>query len=477
MTSRRTTGWTLGVLLGLLGLTPLVGATPLSLEEVLGSTRERYPGMEAARQGIATAEAELLAARGRFDTRVRTQGSVMPLGYYQRERLDAVIEQPLPLLGTRLFAGYRLGRGDFPVYYGEYETLTRGELRAGLELSLWRNGLVDPRRAGVSQARLRRELATFTFAGERLELQRSAAYQYWDWVAAGRRLRIAEAQYALAVARHEQLARRVAAGDIPEIEHTENERVLLGRDAARVAARRALQRTALSLSLYLRDARGEPHVVEPVRLPESIPVPETALEAELGTWIDRALRDRPELRELALQGEVLQVDVDLARNQAAPAVDLGLSVARDVGAGPDSLRPTEFQASLTLDIPLQAREARGKRRSAEAKRAAVEARARLERDRIIMEVRDTLSALEASHARVGLVHRAAEVARRLAQAELTRFEHGATSLLIVNQREQAAAEAEVEEVNAQVDYQRAVVDLLTATVALEPRPEGGATRE
>jgi len=338
----------LGLILGLLGFTPparaLAQDVPLTLEEVLGSTRERYPGMEAARQGIATAEAELLAARGRFDTRIRTQGSVMPLGYYQRERLDAVIEQPLPLLGTRLFAGYRLGRGDFPVYYGEYETLTRGELRAGLELSLWRNGLVDPRRAGVSQARLRRELATFTFAGERLELQRSAAYQYWDWVAAGRRLRIAEAQYALAVARHEQLAQRVAAGDIPEIEHTENERVLLGRDAARVAARRALQRTALALSLYLRDARGEPHVVEPVRLPESIPVPETALEAELGTWIDRALRDRPELRELALQGEVLQVDVDLARNQAAPAVDLGLSVARDVGAGPDSLRPTEFQA-------------------------------------------------------------------------------------------------------------------------------------
>ncbi|WNG18973.1 TolC family protein [Cystobacter fuscus] len=471
MSPRHASGSVLALLLTMNLTAPSTRAaslTPLTLQEVLDSAREHHPGVAAARQGLATADAELLSAEGGFDTLVKAKGTYVPFSYYPHERLDAAIEQPTPLLGTRLFAGYRLGRGDFPVYYGGYETLSEGELRAGLEIPLWRNGTIDKRRASLSQARLRREMAGFTFTGERIELQRQAAYHYWDWVAAGQQLRIAHDQYELAAARHDQLARRAEAGDIPRIEHTENERVLLERDADRIAARRALEKAALKLSLSLRDAQGEPHVVPASRLPDGLPVPETALEDSLDAWLERALRGRPELRELALQRDVLQVDETLARNQAAPAVDLGLSVARDMGAGPANLRPTEFQASLTLDIPLQARAARGQQRAVEAKRAAVEAKTRLARDKIATEVRDAVSALRAAHERVGLARNAAEVARRLARAELTRFEQGATHLLVVNQREQAAADAELKEVKALMDYHHAVVDLLAATATLEP---------
>ncbi|HEX8435451.1 TolC family protein, partial [Archangium sp.] len=412
---------------------------------------------------------ELLSAQGGFDTVLKARGVYVPFSYYPHERLDAVIEQPTPLGGTRLFAGYRLGQGKFPLYYGEYETLSGGEVRAGLEVPLWRNRSLDKRRADLAKARLRLDIAGFTLAGEQLELQREAAYHYWDWVAAGRQLTIATAQHALAVTRHDQLARRAAQGDIPQIEHTENERVLLEREADLIAARRKLEQTALKLSLFLRDDEGRPLRVSASRLPADLPRPDAALSPELDAWLEKALRQRPELRELALQREVVQLDAELARNQTAPAVDLGVSVARDLGAGPASLRPTELQASLTLDIPLQARAARGQARAAEAKRAAVEAKARLARDKVVTEVRDTLSALQAAYERVNLAKGAADVARRLAQAELARFEHGATSLLFVNLREQAAADAELKEVKALVDYHRAVVDLLAATAARAPR--------
>lgn len=470
---RSATWGLLAVLLGLTGAPPLARAAvppPLTLEEVLGSVREQHPQMEVARQGVATAEAELLSAQGGFDTVVKAKGLYVPFSYYPHERLDAVIEQPTPLWGTRLFAGYRLGQGSFPTYYGQYETLSDGEVRAGLEIPLWRNGTIDKRRADISKARLRQEMAGVSLAGERLELQREAAYHYWDWVAAGRQLGIAQDQLTLAVTRHEQLARRAAAGDIPQIEHTENERVLLERQAELIAAQRKLEQSALKLSLYLRDADGDPFVVPPSRLPGGLPVPNAVLNARLEAQVEQALRQRPELRELALQRELFRVDTELARNQAAPAVDLGVAVARDLGTGPANLRPTELQASLTLDIPLQARGARGQRQAAEAKRAAVDAKSRLARDKIATEVRDTLSALHAAYERVGLARSAADVARRLARGELTRFEQGATSLLLVNLREQAAADAEFKEIKALVDYHRAVIDLRAATAALEPSP-------
>jgi outer membrane protein TolC len=462
----------LAVLLGLTGTLARAAPSPLTLEEVLGSVREQHPQMEAARQGVATAEAELLSAQGGFDTVVKAKGLYVPFSYYPHERLDAVIEQPTPLWGTRFFAGYRLGQGSFPTYYGQYETLSDGEVRAGFEIPLWRNGTIDKRRADIAKARLRQEIAGISLTGERLELQREAAYHYWDWVAAGQQLEIAQAQLALAVTRHDQLARRAAAGDIPRIEHTENERVLLERQADLIAAQRKLEQSALKLSIYLRNADGDPFVVPPARLPEGLPVPNAVVVDEMEAQLEQALRQRPELRELALQRELFRVDTELARNQAAPAVDIGLAVARDLGTGPKNLQPTELQASLTIDIPIQARGARGQQRAAEAKQAAVEAKARLVRDKIATEVRDTLSALRAAYERVGLARNAADVARRLAQGELTRFEQGATSLLLVNLREQSAADAELKEVKALVDYHRAVIDLLATTASIESPPEG-----
>lgn len=478
------------LLLAMLGAAPLARATalpalpsgiasgeaPLTLEEVLDSVRAQHPGMTAARQGVVSAEAELLSAQGGFDTLVKARGVYVPFGYYPQERLDAIIEQPLPVGGSRLFAGYRLGQGKYPAYYGHYETLSGGELRAGFELPLWRNAAIDKRRADIARARLRRDIAGFMLAGERLELQREAAYHYWEWVAAGRQLTVASTQHALAVTRHEQLARRVAQGDIPQLEHTENERVLLEREAELIAARRKLDQTARKLSLYLRDEEGHPLVVPTSRLPDGLPPPDAAFTSELDARMEQALRQRPELRELALQREVFQLDAELARNQAAPAVDLGVSVSRDVGVGPPNLRPTEVQASLTLDLPLQARSARGQRQAAEAKRAAVEAKARLARDKAATEVRDALSALHAAQERVSLARSATEVARRLAKAELSRFEHGATSLLFVNLREQAAADAELKEIKALVDYHRAVIDLLAATATLESRASSAQER-
>jgi len=453
------------------------GEAPLTLEEVLDSVREQHPGMAVARQGVATAEAELLSAEGGFDLSLKAKGAYVPFSYYPREQLDAVLEQPLALGGTRLFAGYRLGQGKFPLYYGNYETLSAGEVRAGVEVPLWRNSAIDKRRADLAKARLRLDIAGFALAGEQLELQREAAYQYWEWVAAGRQLTIANSQYSLAVTRHDQLARRAAQGDIPQIEHTENERVLLEREADLVAARRKLEQTALKLSIYLRDRDGNPLVVSAARLPGGLPMPDAAFASQLDSWVDKALRQRPELQDLALQSDMVQIDAALARNQMSPLVDLGVAVAKDLGNGPDSLRPTELQATLTIDLPFQARVGRGQVQAAAAKRAAVEAKTRLTRDKVMTEVRDNLSALHAAYERVGLAKGAADVARRLAQAELARFEYGSTSLLIVNLREQAAADAELKEIKALVDYHRAVVDLLAATAALEPRalptPEEG----
>lgn len=442
-----------------------VEATPLTLEEVLESVRAHHPKVLVARQGIAQAEGELLAAEGGFDTSWKTRGVATPQGYYEYLRLDSVIEQPTPWWGTRFFAGYRLGVGDIPAYYGEYETLRGGELRAGVEVPLWRDGPIDKRRAELSKARLGREASELSLGSDVLRLQLEAAYAYWDWVVAGRQLAIAEQVLELARVRTRQIALRVERGDLPPLEQTENERSLRAREADTVSARRKLEKATLKLSLYFRNAEGQPELAPESRLPESVPRPAGLQVLEPQSWVEQALRQRPELRALTLQRRMADVDVELAANQRAPAIDVGAAVSRDLGRGPSRLQPTEVQALLKLDIPLQARVATGKRDAAVAKRGAVEARWRYTQEQVIAEVRDALSALRAAAERVELAREATTLAWQLAKAERTSFELGNSSLLLVNLREQMAASAEASEVQALADYQRALADLRAATGA------------
>jgi len=444
--------------------------TPLGLGELLDAVDRNHPLLTAARATIDASAAEILAARGWFDTALRARGTLTPLGYYVGGRIDVAAEQRTPLWGTRLLAGYRLGRGAFPDYYGEQRTLAAGEIRAGVEVPLWRGGPIDPGRAALQRARLDREIADAGLTRERLRLHREATHAYWEWVAAGAAYRIAEGQLALARERAAQLLLRVERGDLPAVDALDNQRAVLQRDAALIAARRKLEGAALQLSLYLRDDAGDPLVIDPERLPGALPVPGADGTPDSTSQIEAAIQRRPELRELARQRGQAEVDLRLARNQRAPAIDAGVMVLRDFGRGPAELAPTELQATVFVDVPIQARAARGKARAAEAKIAAVDARAAFARDRIVVEVRDAISALLAAHERIDTAREALEVAERLADAERRSFERGASSLLFVNLREQQVAEAALLRVSALLEYHRAHADLLAATAAATRDP-------
>ncbi|MEZ4451781.1 MAG: TolC family protein [Nannocystaceae bacterium] len=441
------------------------GALPLGLPELLAIVDGGHPRLRAADHEIDAAAADAFAARGTFDTALRIRGVYAPLGYYVGGRIDVAAEQRTPLWGTRLIAGYRLSRGDVPDYYGERRTLRGGEIRAGVEVPLWRGGPIDPGRAALRKSTLDQEIAVADREDERLDLRREATHAYWEWVAAGVVLRIAESQLSLARERADQLQRRVERGDLPAIDALDNERAVLQRDGALIAARRRLEQAALRLSLYLRGGDGRTIVVAPERLPGGMPRPGAVGAPDPESQIAAALAQRPELRGLAAARRQAEVDRRLARNQRAPAIDAGLMVLRDFGRGPASLAPTELQATVFVDVPIQARAARGARKAAEAKMAAIDARAAYARDTIQAEVRDAISALLAAHERIDTAREALEVAESLAVAERQRFDRGASSLLFVNLREQQVAEAALLEAAALLDYHRAVADLEASTAS------------
>jgi len=443
--------------------TATTSAGELGLEELVRTVELRFPSILAAAQSRAAAEADKLSAEGGFDPAWRTSAAVVPLGGYPSQRLDTFVEQPLPWWGSSVFAGYRIGRGDYPVYDGKLQTNAFGEVRAGARINLWRDGPIDRRRANIQSAELGVEAAAQSAARERIEATRVASFRYWDWVAAGRKLAITRAWLDLAIARDAGLARRVEVGDVPAFERQENQRAILQRRAQAVSAQRAIEKAAIELSLFLRAEDGSPIQPDASRLPSSMPEPAPLDVARVRADERAAIERRPELRRLDAQKEQAAVERRLAENQKRPAVDVVIVGSQDLGAGDPKRGKPVLEAAVVVDIPLANRVATGKERAAAAKIARIEAETRLQRDRIVADVRDAASALAAAEERASVARAELDVARKLADQEWKRFELGEGTLLLVNLREQAGLDAELRQIDAVADWQKALAAYRAAT--------------
>jgi outer membrane protein TolC len=438
-------------------------ADSLTLQEVLGATDATHPDLEAADTVVEKAAGKRLSARGAWDPNLQVRSRWSPVGYYDNGQVDVIVRQATPLWGIGLYGGYRVGLGTYPVYKGELQTLSGGEARAGIDVPLWKDGLIDGRRAEVRRTKILADAAECERNGARLAVGQKAARAYWDWVAAGQEARVQRDLLAVAEERAAALQEQARAGSIAGIVVVDNERLVLDRRAKLIAARREFQAATLELSLFVRNTAREPVRVAEDRVPRRIEdVRDVDILSE-DAAVEAALNRRPEICRLRLERAAAEVAVKLARNQRAPAVNAQAFVARDFGAGPAELGPTEFGVGVVVEMPLALRQARGEYRAAKAEARGIDAQLRGLRDKISAEVRQARVDLDAAEQRIEVARAQIEAAETLADAERDKFKEGASDLVIVNLRELAAADAARLEIEALAAHQRARADYLTAT--------------
>jgi outer membrane protein TolC len=431
-------------------------AATLELPEVLESVKRHHPLLLAALSDRDIAEADVLAAQGRFDTTIRSRFDSDSLGYYSNRRVDTWVEQPLAWNGMSVYGGYRLGEGSFAPYDGKLDTRSIGEWRSGIRLPLLRDREIDSRRGELARARIGRTLARYSIDQQRLILVQAAIARYWNWVAAGRRLTVARDSLTVAEARQRLLEDSVKEGQLPAIEAVDNRRAILQRQSGVIDAERTFQQASIELSLYLRDSSGQPLDAGaerlPLRFPDPQPYPNNRWELDL----TEALTRRPEVNRLRAQKDQNSIDLALARNAAKPAVDVLTSFTSDRGSSPTVRRgPEELKAGLAFEFPFQNRSARGKEDAALAKQRQFEQRESFLRDQIATELRDALSAAQAAHQRVRVLGEEVVANRQLEEAERVRFQLGEGTLFLLNLREQGTLDALMREAAAQAEYERA----------------------
>ncbi len=442
-----------------------IATNALTLHEVLDSVRRQYPPMLAALIERDVAAGRLQSAKGTFDFQFFSRLFDTPSGYYQSTSVDTGFEQFTGIWGSTLFGGYRITRGGVLPDYDKSRTQGSGEPRIGFRLPLLRDGSIDRRRANLIKARLDKELADPIIHRQQIDFIRAATAGYYGWLAAGERLRLSERLLRIARERMSALRTQAESGLIPRIVLTDNQRLIVSRELAVVQARRRFEAAGLALSLFLRDAGENPIVATRDRLPPALPVPEGPAADLLQQDIQRALTTRPEVRRLGLAQEKLEVDRKLARNQLLPNLDAGVSASRDYGDYRyKDQTEAEVQVGVEFRVPLQRREARGRIAEVEAQLEQLVREQQFARDRIQTEVRDSFSAWSTAHEQVLQARLNVRLAVELQEAETERFARGATDLLALQLREQAAFDAQVSAVDIDADCFRAQADYRAATV-------------
>jgi len=451
---------------------PVSATGTLKLDEVLQTVSQNFPLLKAIEEERSIAVGQRLITESPFDLNLR--GSVTGQeGSFGNTRIDMLAEQATPYSGLTMFGGYRFGLGDYAVYNGGQKTGEGGELRAGFQLALLRDGQIDRRRAALRQAQIAERLADPIIRRTRLDFLRASARTYWAWVAAGQRSIIQQELLKLANERQADLEKLKTDGKrISDIALEDNRRAIYERKELVLAAERGFQEAALALSVFLCDAEGRPVVPGAERLPPNFLdfiVPDIGT-ATLESDVQAALAARPELERLRLQKEQLAVELKLAVNQFLPAVNVGAGVAQDLGfsksskiADPsfDSDR-TNASVFLTSDLPFQRREAQGRTLATRARIAQIALNERQIQNVIRAEVQDSISNLMLARKRIDEARKERNAAVTVAADELVLVKNALSDVFFLNQRELNAAAAKIKIANLLADYFRSFADYRAA---------------
>ncbi|MBN8247286.1 MAG: TolC family protein, partial [Verrucomicrobia bacterium] len=167
----------------------------------------------------------------------------------------------------------------------------------------------------------------------------------------------------------------------------------------------------------------------------------------------------------------LEVDRRLARNQLLPNLNAGVSINQDFGEEIyTDLSLPQLRAGVEFKMPLQRSEAKGRLAEVDGLLEQLTNEERFARDRIRAEIQDAFSAYVAASEQIHQTRRNVDLAQDLLAAEEDRFELGASDLLALQLREQAAVDARNLDVDSAAELLRAVADYRAATAeALAPR--------
>jgi len=430
----------------------------LTMQRLIQSIRDHHPVILSAQARREQADTASQRARGAFDLEIQQNTLSRLNGYYDGQYLEQAISQPLEFAGVEITASYRRSEGDFPLYEDFYNTLSGGEASVDLSFSLLRD--LDARRAGLFEAPFTQRIGEFEEELAVNQLLFDGLNTYLNWYQASLAAEVAASLVDLAETRREGIESRVASGDLAAITLTEFETTLLTRQIDLQEAQQDLLRAQQQLLFYWRSGNGGNFNASDLVLPQ-LPVAWPFDEFRFDqNWQNSIIGNHPSVQQLEAELAIARNQSRLAENNFLPKLDFEVKLGNDFGSGPMNLNRPESYVGLNFSMPLQRNRAKAERTAATARVNELKFSRQAQIDRLSLGLNESLLQLNTFDRLRQLRTQQAEVAKQLELQEHARFDAGDSDQFLLNARETAAGQAQLEAIAAEVAWLRQKIALL-----------------
>ncbi len=357
----------------------------------------------------------------------------------------------------------------------------RSILNAQVSQPLLQNFRADPQRRQIVIAQNGERQAGHDFQRSVLDVLRDVENAYWDLVFAIRSHEVAEQSLALAndLLRNNRV--QVEVGTMAPIDVLQAEAEVATREEALILAEDAIRQTEDALKALIRDP-DSPGFWDDVLTPTDSPsVEDYAIEMEDAIRV--ALQRRPELSTARVQLDTNQYDVRYFRNQTLPSVDLvgavqltgvgGTQYIREGFFGPatdvipggygDALSQLtgfdyrDWQLGLSFSYPIGPNVAAANHQQAQIDLNRQRDTLRQQEVLVAQEVRTAVRQVQTNRRRIDASRVARELEEERLDAEQKKFEVGMTTSYFIVQAQRDLAQARANELQAIIDYNKAIV--------------------
>lgn len=426
----------------------------LSLNEIQDEIVKSLPLIKQYEQKIKEEEAKLRSVRGAFDTKIKVSSQNRFDEIYKNNFSDIGVYQQTSILGVELFAGRRLGRGNYPVYDEKFQTSRLGEAYIGAILPLLRNILIDSPRYTRRSAQLRVNVEKEEYKLKTLELLNVASKKYWDWVLSYNISQVRMELLKLAESRQKIYLQKSQAGALEKIKLTDNLRLINKRQAEYNESLQKFTEDTLDINLYLNKKK----LIDGSNFPSQW-VYKNFLQKTKNIAPSEFKKNWPIFQRLDFEKEKLLLDQDFYSHQMWPLLNLKIEGVRDVGGGsPVDTHPDDLRLGIFFEYPLENNQAKGNLSRVRSQRIAFEAQYEW-LDRVFKnQVNQTLSLLQQAEKLIDLRKREVENTTKMLEAEAVKFEKGASNFYILNLREEDEALAKINLHRAFHGYHQLIMD-------------------
>ena len=470
----------------------------LTADEAVRLAMENNLGVRAERLGPRIGTLNVAQARALFAPRLQsstsTRSSTNPPDFLANAGATETTTSERLFTNVGVAQNIRWGGGSYSLgvdgskttvnYTSSFNPQLNSNLNLNFTQPLLRNFTIDSGRQQLMIARKNEEIADLQLRQQLTATERVTRNAYYDLILAIEGQKVAQQSLELARESLRQNERRVEVGTMAQIDILEAQAEVSRVEESVIIADSSIKSAEDNLRTLILNPQ-QPDYWTARLIPTERPTL-TAQAVDIDAAVTKALAERTDLAQARKQLETTQINIDFARNQKLPDVNLigsyntvgvaGTQYSFAPGAFPpivedqtqrsfaDALRDVFGNNFKTWSLQLQISYPIGTS-AAEAGHAAARLQQEQQRNNLLdaelnvtAQVRDAGRQVNTSLQRVQSTTRAREFAERRLEAEQKRLTVGLSTTFQLFQAQRDLANVRQQELRAIIDYNRALVN-------------------